>query len=887
PDNPSLLTEVKSLLAVHDHTPFSGLQKPAWNYHLKFPDQSPGAADLEPDPDLPFDQLGEYRLIRRLGRGGMGVVYLAVQEPLGRQVALKVIRPEKKGSFEIESRFYREAEAISKLNHPGIVTVYGSGEEQGVRYYAMELLRGAGLNELLQDAASRSERIPMQKVVGWIREIAEALATAHEAGIIHRDVKPSNIHITADGKVMLMDFGIARNMDLSTLTLTGEFRGTPHYASPEQIRAGRDEIDERTDIYSLGVTFYRAVTGRIPFEGETTEQVFHQILEVEPVPPRRLNPYISREAETIIATAMEKDKKRRYQNMAAFAEDLRRLQGGETILAKPAGMGIKLLKRIQRYPALSAAMISIVLLIAVIPWIFVVKEREQREAAEAANIMIQKQRNEAIASKKEAESQRAQVEIEKRKAEEEAETAEAVLDFVVGLFRSSDPAEARGAEITAREILDRSAEKAENMFIDQPVVRGRLLFVMGKIYGLLGRFSDAAPLLEDSVEIRRRALGTDHPDTLISIDALSLLYKDQGQYERSEQLCREVLEKRRQVLGEDHPDVLNSMNNLACLLLVQGRYEKAEAIYLEVLEKRKKAPWDDHPAMIESLNNLAVLYGRQGRLVEAEPLFIDALEINRRLKGDDHPNTIESINNLAILYDGQGRFKEAESLYIKALEKSRHILGDDHPITIGFLHNMAFLYEKQGCYEKAEPLLLEVIERSKGTLGDDHPDTLSSLNNLGNVYKAQGRLDEAESIYKEGLEKRRQVLPEDHPDIYSSMNNLALTYQAQGRYEEAKPLFLEALEKRTRILGKDHPYVLDSLNNLAGFFFCQKKYEEAEPYALEHYSRTKVKYGDSHPNTLKVIDLLILIYDKWGKTKEVEKYSALVPSMERTSQIEE
>jgi len=384
--DPSLREEVESLLAAL--TKASDFpDKPAWA-PLVHPaaQEGAGALDLEPEPGLPFERLGEFRLIGRIGEGGMGIAYLAVQESLGRKVCLKVIRPERMGSFEAEARFGREVEAVSELRHPGIVTVHGSGEEQGVRWFAMELVPGSGLDEILRETASGEKAVDLPGVLNWTRDVALALDCAHGAGVIHRDVKPSNIRITPDGRAMLLDFGVARHVNLSSLTLTGEFRGTPHYASPEQVKAQRREIDARTDVYSLGVTLYEAMTGRVPFEGETTEQVFHQILVKEPLPPRRLNPSIPRDLQTVILKAVEKEPARRYETMAAFAEDLRRLLEGEMILARPSGFATRALKRIRRHPAASitagVAVLALAALAVAVP-IFLGREKTTRSLADS------------------------------------------------------------------------------------------------------------------------------------------------------------------------------------------------------------------------------------------------------------------------------------------------------------------------------------------------------------------------------------------------------------------------------------------------------------------------------------------------------------------------
>ncbi|HET6203666.1 MAG TPA: protein kinase [Planctomycetota bacterium] len=314
-------------------------------------DGDPAATERVPVPaagDLPLERIGDFRLIKRLGQGGMGVVYLAEQESLRRLVALKVLRPEQAGAFEAGTRFEREVQAIAKLRHPNIVTVFANGEEKGIRYFAMELVPGKGLDERLREAAARGERVPIPTVLRWVAQIARALQCAHEAGIVHRDVKPSNVWIAADGRATLVDFGLARDVRAATLTVTGEFRGTPYYASPEQVAAKRVPIDARTDVYSLGVTLFECVTGRVPFEGETTEQVFAQILLEEPPAPRRLNPSIPRDLETVILEAIEKDPGRRYATAGAFAEDLEALLEVRPIRARPAGAATRVGKWARR-----------------------------------------------------------------------------------------------------------------------------------------------------------------------------------------------------------------------------------------------------------------------------------------------------------------------------------------------------------------------------------------------------------------------------------------------------------------------------------------------------------------------------------------------------------
>ncbi len=382
-DDSALRTELESLLAA-DRRATDFLADPAWS--LLSDSGSPEGIVVE--PGLPAERLNEYRLVRRIGQGGMGIVYEAIQEPLGRRVALKVIRPERVSSPEIQARFWREVDVVAGLRHPGVVTVYGGGEDQGICYFAMELVDGRGLDELLAEAAGRGEPLETEQALRWILEVAQGLEHAHASGIIHRDVKPSNIRINSSDRAMLMDFGVARDEARSSLTITGEFRGTPHYASPEQIRGDRSRLDERTDVYSLGVTLYEAVTGRVPFEGETTHQVFQQILESDAVPPRQIRPSISRDLETVTLEAMERDRHHRYSSMESFADDLRRLLAGAPIEARPPGWTRRSAVWMRRHRKPVVAVASVLLLIAGIAVGLVVVSEVREANARAAEQMF-------------------------------------------------------------------------------------------------------------------------------------------------------------------------------------------------------------------------------------------------------------------------------------------------------------------------------------------------------------------------------------------------------------------------------------------------------------------------------------------------------------------
>jgi tetratricopeptide (TPR) repeat protein len=308
-------------------------------------------ANLPPNAFLPVTQVGGHRLVRRIGAGAMGAVFLAEDAKLGRQVAIKILGPDILGTGERADRFLREVRAAARLRHPHIVTVHSAGEQDGLRYMVMEYIPGSSLHEVVADAASRGSQPPAADVLSWGTEIASALRAAHEQGIVHRDVKPSNIRIASDGRAMLLDFGLAREASDATLTETGSFRGSPQYASPEQVESGRHAIDARTDVYSLGATLYEVLTGVAPFRGETREQLFHNILTRDPVPPRRLEPSIPRDLETVILATLEKDPERRPQSAAALAADLEAVRDGRPVSVRPPSRAGRVARWAKRHPA--------------------------------------------------------------------------------------------------------------------------------------------------------------------------------------------------------------------------------------------------------------------------------------------------------------------------------------------------------------------------------------------------------------------------------------------------------------------------------------------------------------------------------------------------------
>jgi non-specific serine/threonine protein kinase/serine/threonine-protein kinase len=665
--------------------------------------------------------IGPYHLLELIGEGGMGEVWLAEQKhPVRRRVALKLIKTGM-DTREVVARFESERQALALMDHPAIAKVFDAGSTaQGRPYFVMEYVAGIPVT-----AYCDKHRLTTRERLELFVHVCEGVQHAHQKAIIHRDLKPSNILVTeVDGKPApkIIDFGVAKAVSQrltaqTMFTRVGAMLGTPEYMSPEQADPAGEDIDTRTDVYSLGVVLYELLVGAVPLEIRklSFEEMLRKLREEDaPRPstklrtsgeqstttaqnrrtePATLSRQLRGDLDAITLKALEKDRARRYGTPSEVAADIGRYLRNEPVVARPASVGYRGRKYIRRHRVGVAVAAGLLLLLA-------------------SFAVVQA--------------------VQLRRITHERDRADRITNFMTSMFKVSNPSEARGNKVTAREILDKASRDIGTGLANDPELQAQMMNVMGTVYFNLGLYSQAHPLLARAVQIRTRVLGVEHRDTLRSMNNLGTTLDEEGRYPEAERLHRQLLDIRRRVLGPDHLETLASMNNLANSLGEQGRYAEAEKLMRQAVEIERQVFGSDHNLTIGAMENLAITLDQEGKYAEAEKLEREVLDIRRRVSGAEHQDTVRSVSNLGSTLTHRGKYREAEKVEREALNIQRRVLGPEHPDTAATTYNLACIAARLGRRGEALSLLREAL--------DDHLDveTMQGIENEPNLSSFRG-----------------------------------------------------------------------------------------------------------------------------------------------------
>ncbi|WP_069735082.1 serine/threonine-protein kinase [Streptomyces sp. EN27] len=699
-----------------------------------------------------------YRLLELIGRGGMGEVWRALDEALGRQVAVKCLKPlgphhDQDFTRVLRERFRREARVAASLQHRGVTVVHDFGEYEGVLYLVMELLDGQNLSQLLEE--NQQHPLPVEHVVDIAEQVADALGYTHRQGIVHRDLKPANIMRLTDGTVKICDFGIARlGHDISMtsrLTTTGLAMGTPHYMSPEQI-SGK-EVDHRSDLYSLGCVLYEIATGVPPFDQEDAWAVLvgHRDTPPEPLRTHRaeLPGFFDRVVLDLLAKAPEE--------RPVDAGDLRRriVLGrtgeqpalGPGPLARPAA-GLLPAPRERALPAWTRSMTA------------------GHRATGAIGPHTERP------------------------------------DPAAGLTGQWTTARATVPH-TGSFVSVSAAPPAPDLLAG---LEGR--HSAGIDLGRLGRWEEAGKVHREVAAQRGRVLGPDHPDTLASHYEIGLTLSRTGRAEEALREFTRVAEGRERALGADHPLTLAARQATAHALGRLGRHAEARRRYETVLAVRERVMGPDHPDTLRCRHNLAFTLCRLGRPEESWRLAREVADARARVLGATHPDTLATRYEVAYTLGRLDRWAEALATYQDVARARTDVLGADHPDTFAARYEAGISLGRLGRDTEALELYRSLVADRTRTAGAADPETLRARHGLGVNLGRLGRWEEALAEARDVCALRERALGPDHPDTVISRREVAAGLGWLGRWSEALVAYRQVAEARTRTLGPDHPQTL-------------------------------------------------------------------------------
>ena len=913
----ALSRRVERLLAAHEASE-AYLEDPAdW---LEVP-MLPGISAEQEATLREGQHVGPYRLLHEIGRGGMGTVYLAERADgqFRQRVALKLVR----GGFVTEEalrRFRLEREILARLEHPHIARLLDGGlTETGWPYFVMEYVAGTPITAYCDE-----HKLSIPERLTLFRSVCAAVHYAHQNLVVHRDLTPNNILVTADGQAKLLDFGIAKLLDEapSPVTVPVTEKGirlmTPEYASPEQVRG--EPVTTASDVYQLGVLLYELLSGHRPYQ--LPSRVLHEIVQVicrenpekpstvvtnasadeladdaEPQTPEkvsqarattaeRLRRRLSGDLDNIVLMAMRKEPHRRYGSVEQLSEDLQRHLAHHPVRARPDTLTYRAATFVRRHRLSVAAVTVIVLLLM---------------GFSVATV------------------------LQANRITQERDRAERATTFLVNLFQEFEPGQTQGSTVSTRDILDRGVEKIRRELHNQPLMQAKMLGVIGQVYQFWGLFPEAEPLLRETVAIRREHLGPNHLDVAESQLSLAVLLIDMEIPQEPERLLREALTIYRSKLGLRHLAVARAQMYLAIVMHSNGDREGAEVLLEGILTNYSEVFGAAHADLASALMVLGRIRLEQRDHVQAERLFGEALVMQRTLFGEDHLKVTNALDGLGEVRHALRDFTGAEHFYREAYAIRLRLYDEPNRDIATSQENLAFALHDQGGYAAAVPLLREVLSIARASFGEEnsmmadgllylasslmalgelaqadslyqqalaiwenkwpdseHPVLARTLNGLGLVRVQQGRWQAADSLMQQALKMRRTVQPAHHLDVAASMISLGLLQHAQGDYSTAESFFRDGLALQQQAIAKGSWETAHTQSMLGGTLMALQRHAEAEPLLLDGYHTLRDTLGAQHPYTRRALERLIDFYEAWGKQEQANQYKTILPVTARS-----
>jgi len=756
----ALRAEVEAILAASDRHP-DFLERPVITL----------SADAFRDGAQPVaeERIGPYRVVRPIGHGGMGDVYLATSAGDGyeRTVALKVIR---KGfdTDRVLERFRLERRILAGLRHPNIAALIdGGATDDGRPYFVMEYVEGQPIDEYCE-----SRGLGVRDRVDLVRTVCSAVHSAHQNLVVHRDIKPANILVTSDGIPKLLDFGIGKVLaeEPSTegpATRIDERALTPEYAAPEQLDGGR--ITTATDVFGLGVLLYRLLTGRLPFPGTTGSRA--EAVELRRRDPARPSGQpgasgggggrVSRELDAILFKALAGEPAGRYSSPIALSEDLRRYLEGRPVVARAPGPMYSARKFVARNRvgvSLGAAVLAGLVSMGAYTW------------------------------------------TQSRRVAEERDKALEVRGFLLETFGAAGADRATGDPVTARALLDGQAASVVEAYADDPELRAEMMIVLAEGYERLGLFSDAEMWAARVVGSRSRA---ESPDLPAAMTIYGWVLHQQGKSLEAEPILADAVERARSSRGGDRTPA-RALNDLGVVQEALGKYDEASASHEEAMAIRATAFGDDHRSVGVSASNLSAIYYRRGDLPGAVRAAERALEIMRTSFGADHQRSIIIQSNLAVFKLVDGDLEGAEADYRDLWERQSRLQGAEHPVTVRVMSNLATVLRRASEWEEAEAVLREALRIQEAAPTPNPIDLATTLATLGDVVSANGDMDEAIDLISRALELQAAALGPIHVDVAQSQGYMSSAYERGGRLADAILWQESAVSTLRESLGAEH-----------------------------------------------------------------------------------